>query len=213
MPAHEASEARALQPAPESAPPPSGPPAESPVPPGDPSAESPPSLEWPERVGSIARYTGQWVARPRVRLSLTGVLLLLIGGVLVTNSVWTLPVVVVGALMVLVAWIGHRLEGRFAIEWGETGTELAFRATIKAAASAADDGRSAITADGPRATAAESPAGSDHQQIIEGEAHTVEIDVAELRALIAAAESTAREPQAVPADDIRIRRAVDGVRH
>ena len=35
--------------------------------------------------------------------------------------------------MVAVAWIGHRLEGRFAVEWGETGTQLAFKATIKAA--------------------------------------------------------------------------------
>ncbi len=212
MPAHDASEARALQPAPESAPPPSGPPAESPVPPGAPPAESPPTSEWPERMGSIARYTGQWVARPRVRLSLTGVLLLLIGGVLVTNSVWTLPVVVVGALMVLVAWIGHRLEGRFAIEWGETGTELAFRATIKAADSVPADDVRALPADETRAPALESPAGPDHQQIIEGEAHTVEIDVAELRALIAAAENPAREPQAASAADIRIRRAVDGVR-
>ena len=35
--------------------------------------------------------------------------------------------------MVAVAWIGHRLEGRFAVEWGEAGTQLAFKATIKAA--------------------------------------------------------------------------------
>ena len=72
--------------------------------------------QWPERVARTAGYTCQWVGRPRVRLSLIGVLLLLIGGVFVTNSVWTLPVVVIGALMVVVAWMGHRLEGRFAIE-------------------------------------------------------------------------------------------------
>ena len=71
--------------------------------------------------------------RPRVRLTLTGALLLLVGGLIATNTVWTLPLVVVGALMVAVAWIGHRLEGRFAVEWGETGTQLAFKATIKAA--------------------------------------------------------------------------------
>jgi len=188
MPVNDASEARALNPAPEPFPPPSDPPA--------------------ERVGHIARYTGQWAARPRVRLSLTGGLLLLIGGIFVTNSVWTLPVVVVGALMVLVAWIGHRLDGRFAIEWGETGTELAFRATIKAAARAQDDGRTELPADEKPAPALESPAGFD-DEIIEGEAHTVEIDVAELKALIAAAQNAG---PAASMDDIRVRRSSQPVR-
>ena len=70
--------------------------------------------------------------RPRVRLTLTGAVLLLVGLLIATNTVWTLPLVIVGALMVAVAWIGHRLEGRFAVEWGEAGTQLAFNATIKA---------------------------------------------------------------------------------
>lgn len=194
----------------ESFPPPSDPPAESSAPPGDPSAGSHPSHEWPERVSQAARYTGQWVARPRVRLCLTGALLLVIGGLFVTNSVWTLPIVVVGALMVVVAWIGHRLEGRFAIEWGETGTEFAFRATIKAAASAHDEHAApALSADEPPPPGLESPARFD-DGIIEGEAHTVEIDVAELKALIAAAEAPAADGPGAPATDIRIRRAVDG---
>ena len=210
MPGNDASEARALEPAPEPVPPPSDPPAASPPRPGDPSAESHSSREWPERMSHVARYTGQWVARPRVRLSLTGVLLLLIGGMFVTNSVWTLPVVVVGALMVLVAWIGHRLEGRFAIEWGETGTELAFRATIKAAASTQEDDGPALSADRTPTPALESPAGFD-DEVIDGEAHTVEIDVAELKALIAAAEHGAPTGAAAFLDDIRIRRAAEGV--
>ena len=161
---------------------------------------------------SVARYTGQWVARPRVRLSLTGVLLLLFGGLFVTNSVWTLPLVVVGALMVVVAWIGHRLEGRFAIEWGETGTELAFRATIKTAGTAHDAGGEALAAPQTPSPALESPAGLDDEGVIDGEAHTVEIDVSELRALIAAVEAAGPPDPVTPATDIRIRRAADGVR-
>ncbi len=183
MAVNEPSEPRALEPAPQSSPP----------------------RDWPERMTSAARLTGHWMARPRVRLSVTGVLLLLIGTLFVTNSVWTLPVVVVGALMVVVAWIGHRLEGRFTVEWGETGTELAFRATIKPAAAAAPEdplGRS--DRELPEAAVRES------EQIIEGEAHTVEIDVAELRALIAAAH---HQPGAASAaDDIRIRRLAEDVR-
>jgi hypothetical protein len=158
---------------------------------------------------SIAESGCQWVGRPRVRLSLTGVMLLLIGGVLVTNSVWTLPVVVAGALMVVVAWMGHRLDGRFTIEWGESGTELAFRATIKAA-------EPSYGASVPALTSGQEPALADEPrdtEIIEGEAHTVEIDVADLKALIAAAEvaeSASVRATATPAD-IRIRRAVEGV--
>src|SRR5438270_12038548 len=76
----------------------------------------------------------EWVLRPRVRLTLIGVGLLLIGGLMLINSVWTLPLVIVGALMVAIAWVGHRLEGRFAVQWGESGTELAFRARIMAPA-------------------------------------------------------------------------------
>jgi hypothetical protein len=88
---------------------------------------------WPAELATLAKSASEWLKQPRVRLSLTGTLLLLIGGLLMTSSVWTFPLVIVGALMVAIAWIGHRLEGRFAVEWGQTGTQLAFRATIKAA--------------------------------------------------------------------------------
>jgi hypothetical protein len=192
MPANHASEARAATPAPESSSPGGATESSGPHPP----------REWPERVNDIARYTGQWVARPRVRLLLIGVLLLLLGGIFVTNSVWTLPVVVVGALMVVVAWIGHRLEGRFAVEWGESGTELAFRATIKPAAAS----------EGPRELGAGAPAADASQDFIEGEAHTVEIDVAELKALIAAAEQAGPSGPIAPATDIGIRRSSQPVR-
>jgi hypothetical protein len=141
--------------------------------------------------------------RPRIRLSMSGALLLLIGVLLMANSVWTLPLVIAGALMVVIAWIGHRLEGRFAVEWGDTGTQLAFRATIKPAG----QGRelpTRVAPASPQLLAADLPS-----DVIEGEAHTVEIDVTELKALIAAAESAEAPGAATQAaiQDIRIRRA------
>jgi hypothetical protein len=191
------------------------PPVESSAEPSPPSAAASPAASapdtgapvWPQRVTSIAESSCQWVGRPRVRLSLAGGMLLLIGGLVVPNSVWTLPLVVAGALMVVVAWIGHRLEGRFAIEWGESGTQLAFRATIKAVEPPHEASRPAVSDQEP-APAVEP---EDHRRvdIIEGEAHTVEIDVAELRALIAAAggaEPASPRGDAPPAG-IRIRRA------
>jgi hypothetical protein len=157
-----------------------------------------PSL-WPPRLAEAIASASEWVTRPRVRLALTGALLLLISVLLTANSVWTLPLVIVGALMVVVAWIGHRLDGRFAIEWGQNGTQLAFRATVRAA----------------RPADTHTPElDLEAAQIIDGEAHTVEIDVAELKALIEAVKT--REAEAAPyapAQDIRIRRmAGDGPR-
>lgn len=191
---------------------PSGPEA-SPAPPassGEPA--------WPARLGSAAGSTARWLSRPRVRLTVIGVALLVIGGLVISNSVWTLPLVVVGAVMVVVAWVGHRLEGRLTLEWGETGAELAFRATVKPA-----EAPERAVAPRPADAVAPRPAGAVALQpgasangelrgapdeVIEGEAHTVEIDVADLKALIAAAEGVdgAAAPAAAPAD-IRIRRA------
>ncbi|MGO9958064.1 MAG: hypothetical protein ACLP50_19195, partial [Solirubrobacteraceae bacterium] len=129
------------------------------------------SSPWPARLTAIASPSYEWVMRPRVRLSLTGGLLLLIGVLLMSNSVWTLPLVVVGALMIAIAWIGHRLEGRFTIEWGQGGTELAFRATIKPAQPAHEG----LTTLAGAASAPHEPVSAPEpvrEQIIDGEAHT-----------------------------------------
>jgi hypothetical protein len=134
--------------------------------------------------------------RPRVRLTLAGALLLLVGALIANNTMWTLPLVIVGALMVAVAWIGHRLEGHFAVEWGEAGTRLAFNTTIKPPQPTTDT--PAVSA-APRTAPAAELAGST-DDVIDGEAHTVEINVGELKALIAAAEA-AEAAQAVTAAD------------
>jgi hypothetical protein len=122
-----------------------------------------------------------------VRLCVVGLLLLSAGTLVVTSSVWTLPLVIGGALMVLVAWIGPRLDGQFALEWGAGGTRLRFRAEIKPV-----DTAEVLAPSSAQDSATRS--GLQDAEIVEGEAHTVEIDVAELKALIAAAESD------VPAD-------------
>jgi len=141
---------------------------------------------WPERVSAVAASVFDWLARPRVRLTVTGVILLLVGGLLVTSSVWTLPLLIVGASMVVIAWIGYRLDGRLAIEWGEAGTQLEFRAQIKGAQTARPTRpQAALTL--PQLAHSAEPEPRD-AEVVEGEAHTVEIEVADLKALIAAAE-------------------------
>jgi hypothetical protein len=156
---------------------------------------SPTPLLTPEQVMAAAGAFAEWLARPRVRVTVIGALLLLIGGLMMTNSVWTLPLVLVGALMIVIAWIGRRLDGRFAVDWGEAGTQLEFRAEIKAARLSPAPVRPARTSS-PAPRHGDEAARSD---VVDGKAHTVEIDVADLRALIAAADDAERaEGEAAP---------------
>jgi hypothetical protein len=127
------------------------------------------SSPWGDWILPVASSFSELLARPRLRLIATGAVLLLIGGLLVPNSVWTLPVVIIGAVMVAIGWVGGRLDGRFAVEWGQTGTQLEFRARIAAPSH-------------------ERPSRPE-PEIIDGTAHTVELELAELEALIVAAET------------------------
>ena len=88
---------------------------------------------WLDRIGAAMSRSGTELSRPPVRLAATGVLLLVIALVLVPSSVWTLPLVIVGALMVLIAWIGSRLHGHVRVEWGETGAQVHFHAQVASA--------------------------------------------------------------------------------
>jgi hypothetical protein len=136
---------------------------------------------WPDHIGVAVSRLGTALSRPPVRLAATGVVLLLIAIVLLPSSVWTLPLVIVGALMVLVAWIGSRLHGHLRLEWGDTGAQVDFHAQV-----AAPRHRPTATTGQRRPVIAAVP---EREDVIEGEAHTVEIDLGELKALIAAAEA------------------------
>lgn len=175
------------------------------TPPAPASPRKAPSPLWPAIAeGGAALYA--WLMRPRVRLTLAGALLLLVGALIASNTMWTLPLVIVGALMVAVAWIGHRLEGRFAVEWGEAGTQLAFNATIKPPQPTTET--PAVSAARP-VTVAELVGSTD--DVIDGEAHTVEINVGELKALIAAAEAAEAVEAAEAAEPTHAAEAVTPV--
>jgi hypothetical protein len=190
-------------------PPPTGttdaPTGTTPPPGAPPSAPSGRHISWSAELQTIATAFYRWVARPRVRVTVIGTLLLLVGALIMANSVWTLPLVLVGALMIVTAWIGHRLDGHVSVEWGESGAEFTLRARIRGA-------RSAPTAIAPHATSSQTPVQPTRAparpapanagaaaDTIEGEAHTVEIEVAELEALIAAAEHDPKAPPAATA--------------
>jgi hypothetical protein len=145
---------------------------------------------WQRRAASLGGWLTAQLRRPRTRLAVIGVILLLLAVLGVVSSVWTLPLVIGG---VLIAWIGSRLDGRVAVEWGESGTRVEFRAQIKAPPAPPQRVLSGLAPAPPPAgvPAVRIPtlAELDDGDVIESEGHTVEIDVAELQALIVAAEA------------------------
>jgi hypothetical protein len=147
---------------------------------------------WHERVSTGADWLGAQLRSPRTRLCLVGVVLLLAGVLRIIGSVWTLPLIVVGIAMVVIAWVGARLDGRFAVEWGKGGTQVEFRAQIKPPPPIAHPVRlSPIPSAQAQQLRTPGPTRSElaNSDVIEGEGHTVEIDVAELKTLIRAAEA------------------------
>ncbi len=162
-------------------------PVPPPAPGGSPKGHPWDVSAWQRRLSVVTGWGGRQVGRPRTRVAVVGVVLLLVAVFGIVSSAWTLPLVIVGAVMVLVAWIGARLDGRFAIEWGETGTQLEFRAQIKAPPPARP--AIALSPHEPPAVSVPTIARFSDPEVIEGEGHTVEIDVAELKALIASAEA------------------------
>jgi hypothetical protein len=149
---------------------------------------------WHDRMSSFAGWMGGHLRSPRTRLCVVGVILLLAGVLQITGSVWTLPLIVIGIVMVVIAWVGSRLDGRFAVEWGEGGTQVEFRAQIKPPPPVIQPVRlSPIPSAVPSAHASQlrTHARSElgNTDVIDGEGHTVEIDVTELKLLIRAAEA------------------------
>ncbi|WP_249009321.1 hypothetical protein [Conexibacter sp. DBS9H8] len=162
-----------------------------------------------ERLG---RWTAALLARPRARTMIVGALLIALGLFVVTHSVWTFPVLIIGIGMVVVAWVGSRLEGRFVIEWSEAGAGFEMRAQFRAANEATPALPAPATVTDPHTNVAESAQAAvgnppvsanaaaipdaetvEEPQTIDGEAHTIEINVADLRALVNAAEVGARD--------------------
>jgi hypothetical protein len=128
-----------------------------------------------------------------------GIALIVFGAFLINHSVWTFPLVIIGAIMIIVAWVGTRLEGRFGIEWSDGGAGFEMRARFRPALElqVRAPHLPAAPAPFPATTMPSTSTSTDTQpredpavdaEVIEGEAHTIEIDVEELRALVAAAE-------------------------
>jgi hypothetical protein len=158
-----------------------------------PPPPSPPQGQ-PSQLAAASKVAGRQLLRPRVRVALVGVAAILAAWWFVDGSLGTI-LTIAGIVALAVAWLGSRMEGRFAVEWGASGTRVEFDAGLTPAPDpvAAAPAKPALnparaSAPAPKPLSAVPPPPPAAATVIEGEAQTVEIDVAELKALIAAAE-------------------------
>ncbi len=157
-------------------------------PPPPPASPTDRPSQLPHHLATASRFAGRQLLRPRVRVALLGAALIAAAVLWVDGSLGTV-LTSVGIVMLVVAWLGSRMQGRFAVEWGESGTRVEFDAGLKPAPEPVRPALNPARAAAPAAPGlAAAPPPPPAPEVIEGEAHTVEIDVTELRRLIAAAE-------------------------
>lgn len=113
------------------------------------------------------------------RVAVIGVVLVIVGLQLGNDSAWTVPVLVVGAVLILAGALGTRLSGKLAIEWGEDGASFEMRARV------APPTESAKEVEQRRLTALEAPADERVEDaVIETTGETIEMDLVSLREML-----------------------------
>jgi hypothetical protein len=116
--------------------------------------------------------------RRALRVTLAGIALVVFALYLGGGSALTVPLLVIGGVLVLAGLLGPRLSGRLVVEWGPQGTTIDFHTDVASAPPA-------------EVTAAPAPAAIDRPaaapMVIEARGETIEIEVAQLEALVAGA--------------------------
>ena len=124
--------------------------------------------------------------RRGLRLTLAGLALLVLAVYLGGGSALTVPLFIVGGMLIAGGLLGPRLSGRLVVEWGPQGTTIDFHTDVASAPQ--------VEAAPPPAPALERPAGPP--QVLEGRGETIEIEVAQLEALMTSARPEAEPPAA-----------------
>ena len=108
------------------------------------------------------------------------------------GSALTVPLVVLGVVLLLVGILGRRLRGRVALEWGPSGASFDFTAAI------APPGRTVVPdAPSQATTMLTAPPAEELEDadVVESTGETIEFDVSALRALLAAHDAADADSQ------------------
>lgn len=127
----------------------------------------------------FARVARELNERRGLRTALLGGLLVVIALILGMNSALTTPFVIAGFLLVAIGSLGPRLSGRMAVEFGASGTVIEMRTEITPPGTVASEHNRTL----PLPVAVE----DTEDEVIEGTGETIEIELAELEALLDAA--------------------------
>ncbi|UJA20561.1 hypothetical protein HJD18_10315 [Thermoleophilia bacterium SCSIO 60948] len=145
-----------------------------------------------ERVGATVErgLVAGWrelADRRGLRTALVGATLLIAALILGGDSALTVPFLVLGIVLLILGVMGPRLSGHFSVEFGSDGTRIDLRTDIAAPGTTAPSIRGELR-EAERDIERLSERVSD-AEVVEGQGETIEIDVSELRSLMAAAES------------------------
>lgn len=180
---------------------------------GQRTATPPPTPTGPPLAERAARKAGQGIEqgaraawrglaeRRGLRVALAGAVVLLVALRLGTDSALSVPLLIVGLVMVTVGAMGPRLRGRFSLEFGPDGTSIEVQTHIAAPGKTAapvpalpvapERPRIALVHPAPAAPVAAEPSPEQEPApadavVVEGHGETIEMDVEQLRALLAA---------------------------
>ena len=120
-------------------------------------------------------------ARRGLRVGLLGAFLVILGAYLGGGSALTAPLLVAGLVLIFLGALGPRLSGRLHVEWGAHGASI--------------DLRTEVAAPGVHPRPELPAAAPAEPKVIESSGETVEIELAELQALVDAAGGAAPEPR------------------
>lgn len=138
-----------------------------------------------ELVRPVARCGHALIERPGLRLAVIGAGLVAAAFELGSGSALSVPLLVVGLVMLVVGVLGSRLRGRFVLDFGPGGMVIEARAEVAPPpqATLALPPKPRITLVTPTP---DEPSVYDEDDVIEGHGETIEMDVAQLRRLLAA---------------------------
>ena len=140
--------------------------------------------------GHIGRGAGtvakELSARRGLRVGALGAALIVVAALLGADSALTIPLIIVGSSMAVIGSLGPRLSGRIEMDWGASGMSLDLKAEI------APPGTTAVADSGGLVGVVPELQGGRNAEaeVIESTGETIEIEVAELEALMEAAEAT-----------------------
>ncbi len=129
-----------------------------------------------EQIGRAASAVARELGTRRgLRVGALGAALVVIAAVLGEASALTIPLIVLGAGMVVIGSLGPRLSGQMSLEWGASGARLNLQAGVAA------PGSDAVEVAAP---VAEVLVPGEAPRVIESTGETIEVEVGELEALL-----------------------------